>query len=110
MLGEDFVKIINQSLVNLNLQADVSIKADAPTMRTFELAGCGGFQISDYMPSLKRYLPMVPTFRDISELKELISYYLENGEEREDIAEKSMKVCYESFKYTDAAKLVVSSL
>ena len=108
--GEDFIRIINQSLVNLNLQADVSIKADAPTMRTFELAGCGGFQISDYMPSLKRYLPMVPTFRDVNELKELISYYLENGDEREDIAEKSMKVCYESFKYTDAAKLVISSL
>ena len=110
VFGEDFIRIINQSLINLNLQAEVSVKADAPTMRTFELSGCGGFQISDNMPSLKRYLPMVPTFRDINELKELISYYSENGEERENVAEKSMEVCYDSFKYTDAAKLVVSSL
>ena len=110
VFGEDFIRTINQSLINLNLQAEVSVKADAPTMRTFELSGCGGFQISDYMPSLKRYLPMVPTFRDINELKELISYYSENGEERENLAKKSMEVCYDSFKYTDAAKLVVSKL
>ncbi len=109
VFGEEFVRAVNRSLINLNLQAKVSVEADAPTMRTFEVAGCGGFQISDYMPSLKRYLPMVPTFRDVNELKELISYYLDNGDEREKIAEKSIKMCYNSFKYTDAAKLIISS-
>ncbi|MGC8618512.1 MAG: CgeB family protein [Thermoplasmata archaeon] len=110
VFGEEFVRTVSQSAINLNLQARVSVEADAPTMRTFEVAGCGGFQISDYMPSIKKYLPMVPTFKDVKELKELISYYLENSDEREDIAERSMKTCYDSFKYTDAAKLIISSL
>lgn len=38
--GYDYVKTINESRINLNLQAKISIYADVPTMRTFELAGC----------------------------------------------------------------------
>ena len=108
--GEDFVKTINQSRINLNLQAKVSVEADAPTMRTFELAGCGAFQISDYMDSMKKYFPMVPTFKAINELKELIEYYKNNEFEKNDISEKSMQLCHNFFKYTDAAKLIISQL
>lgn len=108
--GEDFVKTINQSKINLNLQAGISIQADAPTMRTFELAGCGGFQISDYIPNLKKYFPMLPTFQEKYELKELISYYLDNGEEALEIAKKTMGICHSSYKYTDAAKIIISNL
>ena len=108
--GEDFVKTINQSKINLNLQAEISIRADAPTMRTFEVAGCGGFQISDYMPSLKKYFPMLPTFRNKYEMKELISYYLDNYEEGLEIADKTMEICYSTYKYTDSAKIILSSV
>ncbi|MDA8054917.1 MAG: glycosyltransferase [Thermoplasmatales archaeon] len=108
--GEDFVRTINQSFINLNLQARISVIADAPTMRTFEVAGCGGFQISDYMPSLKKYFPMLPTFREVSELKELISYYLDNPEEAQEIANKTVKICLSSYKYIDAAKIIISNL
>lgn len=108
--GDDFIKTINQSLINLNLQAKVSVLADAPTMRTFEIAGCRGFQISDYMPSVKKYFPMLPTFREVSELKELISYYLDNQEEALDIANKTMEICQSTYKYIDAAKIIISNL
>lgn len=108
--GEDFVKTINQSKINLNLQANMSILADAPTMRTFELAGCGGFQISDYMPSIKKYFPMIPTFNDWHELRDLISQYTENREEAEEIALRTMEICHSYFKYTDAAKTIISNL
>lgn len=108
--GEDFVKIINQSSINLNLQAKISVEADAPTMRTFEVAGCGGFQISDYMPSIKRYFPVIPTFKDTDELKEEIEYYLDNDEERENIALKCMKICRDSFKYTNSADTILSKI
>ena len=108
--GKDFVKTINQSRINLNLQAKISIQADAPTMRTFEVAGCGGFQISDYMPCLKKYFPMLPTFREVSELKELISYYLDNHEEALEIANRTMKICLSSYKYTDTARIIISNL
>jgi len=87
--GEDYVKTINTTKINLNLQAQVSVTAYVRTMRTFGVAGCRGFQISDYMPSIKKYLPEIVTFRDLKELKELISYYLENEEERSEIVTKT---------------------
>lgn len=108
--GDDFVRTINQSSINLNLQARISVEADAPTMRSFEIAGCGGFQISDYMPSLKRYFSLIPTFRDIDELKEEIEFYLYNNEEREEIALKCMEICRSSFKYDDSARIIISNL
>jgi spore maturation protein CgeB len=108
--GEKYVRTINESTINLNLQAKISVNADAPTMRTFEIAGCGGFQISDYMPSLKRYFPMMPTFTDVKELRDQIEYYLNNLEEREEIALKCMNICRVSFKYTDSAKTMLSQM
>ncbi len=108
--GEGYVRTINESTINLNLQAKISVNADAPTMRTFEIAGCGGFQISDYMPSLKRYFPMMPTFTDVNELKELLKYYLNNGVERDEIALKCMKICRDYFKYTDSAKIILTGM
>ena len=108
--GEDFIETINRSSINLNLQAKISVDADAPTMRTFELAGCGAFQISDYMESMKKYFPMLPTFKTITELKELINYYKNNTDDRNTIGEKSMALCYKFFKYTDAARMIISKL
>lgn len=110
LYGDDFVKTINQSSINLNLQARISVEADAPTMRTFEIAGCGGFQISDYMPSIKRYFPIMPTFRDSSELREMIELYLNDREEMENIALRCMEICRDSFKYTDSGRLIASKL
>jgi hypothetical protein len=110
LYGIEYINVINQTKINLNLQAKANIVADAPTMRTFEIAGCGGFQISDYMPSLKRYFPMLPTFNDIDELKDLIFHYLENPKETEEIALRTMEICHSSFKYIDAAKTIISGL
>ena len=108
--GEYFIKTINQSRINLNLQAKISIQADAPTMRTFEVAGCGGFQISDYMPSLKQYFPMIPTFKHSTDLKNQISYFLENKDEAVEIANKTREICYSKYKYTDSAKKILGNL
>lgn len=108
--GNEFVKTINQTNINLNIQAKVSVQADAPTMRTFEVAGCGGFQISDYMPSLKRYFPSIVSFRDSRELKELIRYYLDSYDEAKEVAIKTMETCRSNYKYTDAARKILNSM
>lgn len=108
--GDRFVTAINQTMINLNLQAKISIEADAPTMRTFEIAGCGSFQISDFMPSLVRYFPDIVTFRDTKELRELINYYLDNYPEAQEIAIKTMEICRSSFKYTDSAAKILNSM
>ena len=108
--GEDFVKTVNESRINLNLQASISVQADAPTMRTFELAGCGGFQISDYMKSLKEYFPDIVTFKTVEELRELIIYYLDNANEREEITRRTRAKCLNSFKYSDSASIILNNL
>ena len=108
--GEDFVKTINQSKINLNLQAEISIRADAPTMRTFELAACGGFQISDYMNSIKEYFPDIVTFKNLKELRELINYYLDSAVEREEIANKIRERCLNNFKYIDSASIILNNI
>ncbi|MEM4067692.1 MAG: glycosyltransferase [Candidatus Micrarchaeaceae archaeon] len=108
--GEDFIRVINETRINLNLQAEASKVADAPTMRTFELAGSGGFQISDYMPSVKRYFPMIVTFRDIKELKEVVQFYLDSFEDASIIAEKVRRIAVENFKYVDSARLIVDNM
>jgi spore maturation protein CgeB len=106
--GEDFVRVINETIINLNLQAKANKIADSPTMRTFELAGSGGFQISDYMPSIKRYFPMMVTFSDVKELKDLVSFYLDSFEETEIIAENVRKLAIENYTYEHAAKKLIS--
>ena len=108
--GEDYIRVVNQSIVNLNIQGKGSIIADSPTMRTFELAGSGGFQISDYMPSVTQYFPMIVTFRDVKELKELIYFYLDSFEDASIIAEKVRKIAIENFKYTDSANIILNHL
>jgi spore maturation protein CgeB len=108
--GEDYVKVINQSMINLNLQAEISVIADAPTMRTFEIAGCGGFQLSDYMPSIKKYFPVMPTFTGVDDLRDQIEYYLDSEKDRDEIALKCMEICRQSFKYTDSAKIILSQI
>jgi len=110
VFGEDYVSVINQSKINLNIHASSDVAADAPNMRTFEVSGCGAFQLVDYVQSLNEYFPFIPTYKNINELKELIDYYLNNETEREEIAIKSQERCYKFYKYVDAAKRIVSNL
>lgn len=106
--GEEYVLTINRSFININLQAQASVIGDAPTMRTFEIAGCRGFQISENMRSIKEYFPRMPTFRDCKELKELVNYYNNNISEAEDIALNNQLICYKRFTYEEASKRILS--
>jgi len=52
--------------------------------RAFEIAACGGFQISDYRAELAEVFgDSVPVYRGARQLRELVLYYLEHAEERE---------------------------
>ena len=50
--GEDYIRVINETRINLNLQAKENTSADAPTMRTFELAGSGDSRFRSTYPLL----------------------------------------------------------
>jgi spore maturation protein CgeB len=56
--------------------------------RNFEIPAQGGFQLTDYVPSIEDYFNIgkeLICYSDIDEAKELINYYLKHGEERERI-------------------------
>lgn len=60
----------------------------------FEINGIGGFQICDFKESLKDYSPINPekyTFKTIEEAIDLIKYYLQNPEERHEIADRNYR-------------------
>ena len=56
--------------------------------RNFEIPYFGGFQLTDYSPSIENYFDIgkeIVCYKDVDEAELLIRYYLENEEERETI-------------------------
>ncbi|MBN2653640.1 MAG: glycosyltransferase [Nitrospirae bacterium] len=95
---EDTVKIFNASKINVNLHSStyhsgVDPYGDFVNPRTFELASCGAFQLVDYrseLPELFNIGEEVICFEDVSDIRKKINYYLDNEQEREAAALKSM--------------------
>jgi spore maturation protein CgeB len=109
--GEDYVEVINQSLVNLNIHHPKDIEADAPNMRVFELAGCGGFQITDRISSIKQlFAPdVVESYSSVSELKEKLRYYLDAPAEATEKGIKAREDCVRHHTYAQRAKFMLDS-
>jgi spore maturation protein CgeB len=88
--------IYRHTKINLNLHSSMQpevIGGDFVNPRTFELAGLGCFQLTDRrecMPPLYAEDEMVQ-FDDEAELADLISYYLKNETERNEIAKKAQR-------------------
>lgn len=61
------------------------------------------------MNSLKKYFPMVPTFKEKNELKEIVKYYLCNEDEALVIAEKSKEICRTKYRYKDSANIILNA-
>lgn len=91
---EDTVKIFSATRININLHsstyhAGVNPYGDFVNPRTFELAACGSFQLTDFrseLPELFKIGEEIVCFEDLDDLKEKITYYLDNTDERKRIA------------------------
>ena len=94
---EDAVRIFNASHVNLNLHSStyhdgVDPRGDFVNPRTFELAGCGAFQILDARAPLGALFSPgteVAVARDVAEMRTLTDYFLAHEEERRDMATRA---------------------
>ncbi len=91
---EEAVKIYNYTKININLHSssyhwDINPDGDFLNPRFYEIMGCGGFQLVDYRkymdPEFKSGEDFV-VFKDVIDLKKKISHYLENEDERLEIA------------------------
>jgi spore maturation protein CgeB len=87
---QDSVKIFNAATIHLNLHSSpyhegVNPHGDYVNPRTFELAGCGAFQLVDnrsLLPDLFEVGDEIVCFSTLSEARRLISHYLSHPDER----------------------------
>jgi spore maturation protein CgeB len=110
VFGEEYVRVINESRINLNIEHPVHQTANAPHMRIFEVAGCGGFLLSSKLESIQRIFPMAVVWGDASEARELVSQYLEDPAARSEVSEKMRAECYRKHTYLHRAKELTSKM
>jgi len=98
--GPQMVKIFNGAKIVLN----VHVEDDLPykvNMRTFEVAGCGAFLLTDESEGMKKMFRVgeeLAAYHDQTELIELAQYYLD-AQERSEIAEKAQHRAYSDHTY-----------
>jgi len=84
---EDVPLLYSSSKINLNCTIQSCIDWDVITLRIYEVLACKGFLITDIVPSAKEIMFDCMAFTTGGgDLKEKISYYLNNENERERIA------------------------
>ena len=91
------IRIFNSSRINLNL-ANSSWNVHTAFRnreqikgRNFEIPGCGGFLLTNYVRGLERYYvpgEEVACFRNDRELRRLVNHYLSHEDQRRTIAER----------------------
>lgn len=85
-------------------------RAESLNPRSYELAACGLFHISEHRPELTEVFgDLVPTFKTPQELSELIRHYLARPEERDRIARLLPEVV-SSHTWDDRARQMVAHL
>ncbi len=96
---EEYVKIFNASLINLNLHSStylpgVDLNGDFVNPRTFEIAATNSIQIVDrrkYLPELFKENEEILVFSDINELKNIINDIIKNPSKYREVAERGYK-------------------
>jgi hypothetical protein len=79
--------------------------------RIIECAASGAFVLSEWRADLDEppWRGVIPTFRTPAEMAELVRYYLEHDEEREDLAGQLPRAA-EGWSYHDRAAQIVAAL
>jgi spore maturation protein CgeB len=94
---EETAKIYSATKVNLNLHSsphheDVNPHGDFVNPRTFEIAACGAFQLTDYrsdLPDLFQPDTEIAVFHKAEDLPRLIEHYMTHDDERQTIAARA---------------------
>ncbi len=93
IFSEEKVKMINFTKINLNPQHPGGA-VFTPDERVFQIAGCGAFQLVNKkrdLSTLFKENEEIVAYGSREELKDLIDYYVNHPDEREEVAAKSLK-------------------
>ncbi|MBM6997373.1 glycosyltransferase [Paenibacillus sp. DXFW5] len=120
---EETVRYYNASKIVLNIHRPTQAGQDnrngrdtpggSINPRTYEIAGCGAFQITDIRSDLVSYYQPgydIETFRDEVELEAKIRYYLEHEEERRQIAWRSLWTTTAAHTYSDRVSRLLDAI
>lgn len=108
---EKKAKAFKAAKINLNLMHYTEIYG--VNCRTFEIAGCGGFQIADFKPTIKDLFVIdkeIVVFETLKELKEKVAYYLSHKKEREEIALRGYERAHKEHTYEQRLKTIIKEV
>ncbi len=116
--NEDFVRIVAGSRINVNLHASAShtgvdAEYDAVNPRVFEVAACGGFQLSDACRGLDRFFDSeseLPVYHGLQDLRSLIDHYLAHPDECEAIATRARERALRDHTYDVRAQTMLDAI
>lgn len=81
--------------------------------RNFEIPSCGGFQLSDYVPSIEDFFVLgkeIICYSNIEEAEKLIKYYLREEAEREAIKMGGLKRAENNYTYKRALTKILEEI
>jgi len=84
---------------------------DVPTSRLWEALACEAFVVSDKLPTAMNIFGDTIAWTDGGEhLKELVAYYLENDNQRQQMAQKGRKLILENYTFEHHAKRIMEEV
>jgi spore maturation protein CgeB/Flp pilus assembly protein TadD len=112
---EKSVKIYSSANIVINLHSSpfvegISAEGGFVNPRTFEVAGCAGFQLTDYrceIPPLFEPGKEIILFHDLKELYALIDYWLPKDRERAEISRQAQSRAYAHHTYRHRAEEIL---
>jgi spore maturation protein CgeB len=88
-------------------------EVDGVNIRTFEVAGCGAFQICEHRDALGDLFEIdkeIVTFKNIDDLVEKIEHYLKNPDKRKKIADAGQRRVYRDHTYKKRLSFLLETL
>jgi spore maturation protein CgeB len=110
--GPELVKVFNTSKIVLDIY-DPAIRGYEVTLRTFEATGCGSFTLTERgyaLDELFRIGKEVICYNDEDELQELIEYYLDANDERNEIAVRGQERAYKEHTNEKRMKFIIDKM
>lgn len=103
--GRKYVDIMNMAKIVVNIHHRSDFQAAGKfNMRTFEAAGCGTFQLIDKIEGIESlFVPNreIVGFKGAEDLKDLVEYYLDAKESRDDIGRAARERAHKEHTYVN---------
>jgi len=101
---DQMLNIFNSSKINLNFSQVGPESTKQLKGRIFEIAMCGGFVLTEYVPEIERFFKLnreIVCFESVQEAVNKIKYYLANNHERQAIAQAGRERAQRNYSWSN---------